>query len=231
MVMLRISHDELQPSEDFMLLTYGGKPFTGVGFERDSNGTLLCEIEYVDGQRHGSTRDWFSSGRLKKEEQYKLGARHGVDREWDESGVLRSESEFELGVCLCRRRWDKSGALVENMKLDENSAQFATLKKLRTSTIGRLLKTYGWRTLRLQSTLVFSRRASCQCHPRQHVAQRLSAGSGGREQDVLHHLLRFPGIGLAREQALREAAGERAGIQPQGAFDHVRRFIQAILHY
>jgi antitoxin component YwqK of YwqJK toxin-antitoxin module len=138
--MLRISHDELQPSDDFLLLTYQGKPFTGVGFERDPNGKLSCEIEYVDGQRHGSTKDWFSSGRLKKEEQYKFGARHGVDREWYESGVLRSESEFELGVCLRRKRWDESGALVENMQLDEDSPQFATLQKLRRSTIGRLVK-------------------------------------------------------------------------------------------
>jgi hypothetical protein len=135
--MIRVDHDELDPTEDYLSFTYKDKPFTGIGYECDENGNLISEICYKEGQKDGVTKERFVNGKISLEENYRHNTLHGRCRKWYEIGVLESEEIYELGICIRRRVWSEDGTEIENYIIDENSPQFFTLKKLRQSTIGK----------------------------------------------------------------------------------------------
>jgi antitoxin component YwqK of YwqJK toxin-antitoxin module len=135
--MIRVDHDELEPTDDHLSLTYKDKPFTGIGYECDDNGNLISEICYKEGQKDGVTKEWFVNGKISLEENYRNNTLHGSCRKWYEIGVLESEEIYELGICVRRKVWSEDGTEIENYLIDENSPQFDTLQKLRQSTVGK----------------------------------------------------------------------------------------------
>lgn len=139
---MKVDFDELEPSDDYLSLNYRGQPFTGIAFELDQHGKLLSETSYVDGQKEGIAKEWGPAGIVVREQHYANDTRHGHSREWYESGSLKSEAEYELGICLWEREWTNDGQLVRDFMLNEGDPQFATLQKLRASTIGLTIKAH-----------------------------------------------------------------------------------------
>lgn len=138
--MFRVDYEELEPSDDFLLMHYAGKPFTGIAFENDENGVLFTETSFIEGQKNGVSRKWSDSGNIVLEEWFALNSLHGPFREWYENGSIKIDSLYELGVCVREQEWDENGNVIKNYQIDESGRQFATLKKLRSTNIGLIVK-------------------------------------------------------------------------------------------
>ena len=136
----RIEYEDLEPSDDHLVLTYHGHPFMGVAFELNPNGQLISETEFVDGQRSGISRDWNSNGILVREQHYKFGSLYGRFKEWNENGLLIKDSCYELGIRLWEKQFDDTGKLLNDFVLSAGSPQECLLNKLRTGSIGLATK-------------------------------------------------------------------------------------------
>jgi antitoxin component YwqK of YwqJK toxin-antitoxin module len=137
--MLRVDYDELEPSDDFLLMDYAGQPFNGVAFENDEDGNLVAETSFVEGQKSGLSREWSASGTLVREQWFALNSLHGPSREWYDNGSRKCDGFYELGICVKEQEWDANGNEIKDYRIDEEGAQFATLKKLRTSDVGLIV--------------------------------------------------------------------------------------------
>jgi antitoxin component YwqK of YwqJK toxin-antitoxin module len=108
---IRVLYDDIDYTDDD-LYVYDGKPFTGIGFEIEQDGTVVSELEFVQGKLHGMSRGFYSSGQLEEETPYVNGLKHGVEREWFESGVLRREAILEFDVLMRSKVWNEEGKLI-----------------------------------------------------------------------------------------------------------------------
>ncbi|PHV27789.1 hypothetical protein CSQ93_12610 [Janthinobacterium sp. BJB426] len=139
--MSRVDYEALEPSEDYLLMCYAGIPFSGIAFENDTDGVLITETSFIDGQKNGISRQWSVASRLIREEWFALNALHGPAHEWHDNGARKSDGRYELGICILEQVWDAQGTLLKDYRIDEDGAQFATLKKLRNSQIGTMAST------------------------------------------------------------------------------------------
>lgn len=68
---------------------YKGKPFTGIVFENEDDGSLSWEEEYENGFQEGWVRYYYKNGKVKQE--YKSHNNIELDetfKKWDEDGNL-----------------------------------------------------------------------------------------------------------------------------------------------
>ena len=137
--MLRVDYDDLDLSNDYLVMNYDGNPFNGVAFERGENDELVSETSFIDGQKNGVSREWLSSGVLIREQWFVFDALHGVSREWYQDGSPKSDGVYELGVCIRQSDWDVNGNLINEYVIDKAEPQHATLEKLRVSDLGRMV--------------------------------------------------------------------------------------------
>jgi len=131
--MFRVDYEELNPSFDFLLMEYAGKPFSGIAFENNEDGLLISEDSFIEGQKSGVSRKWSDSGNLICEEWLALNSLHGPSFEWYENGLIKIDSLYELGVCLVEKKLDQHGKVVKHYRIDEDGPQFSILKKLRSN--------------------------------------------------------------------------------------------------
>lgn len=137
--MLRINYEELEPSDDYLVMHYDGRPFNGIAFEQDENDELVSETSFTDGQKTGMSREWSPSGVLIREQWFVFDALHGVALEWYDNGKPKSDGIYELGVCIKEREYDVNGSVIKDYVIDETGPQFSMLEKLRVSNLGRLV--------------------------------------------------------------------------------------------
>src|SRR5262245_51545815 len=126
-----INDDELDISDDHLTILYNGQPFTGVSYEKDVNGQIICEVSYVNGQMKGPTRSYFANGRLQAEEQFNIGSHHGLCQYWRENGQIEAEKTYEHGILTTSRTWDSNGNLTGEYQLTEADPMYEILVKLR----------------------------------------------------------------------------------------------------
>lgn len=62
-----------------------------------SNGNLLEQGKYVDGQKHGKWTNWNVEGKKTGEIRFNHGQRDGKWQIWDENGVLRYVMFYDAG--------------------------------------------------------------------------------------------------------------------------------------
>lgn len=129
--MNEVSFDDLEPSEDHLVLEYRGVPFTGLAVECDGANRRIAEVPYVDGQRSGIAREWSGSGQLLSEREFVLNSLHGKARAWFEDGREKSQATYELGICTEKQEWSPLGELTSDYRLTESDPQFKTLVQLR----------------------------------------------------------------------------------------------------
>jgi len=125
--MKRISHDEITYNGDE--INFEDKPYTGVLFEVNVNGTLLYEGTIVAGYCQGLNRHWYSNGNLFNEGYYIRGMHHGMYKVWYENGKPKEQSMYEFGVAVARKRWDETGSLSKTMDIQFDKRTFNRNKK------------------------------------------------------------------------------------------------------
>lgn len=109
MTRIDLNQDPTSVSAD-LRLEYAGRPFTGEAVEELAPGQLLSQEFYVDGIRHGSSREWWPDGRLKSEGEICRGRPHGVFRRWHPNGQLAETCLFDDdGQLEAVRAWDPAG--------------------------------------------------------------------------------------------------------------------------
>ena len=71
----------------------------GKGKEYSSNGVLLFEGEYLDGQRNGNCKEYNNKGELIFEGEYLKGKKwNGKEKAYDNKGKLLVEKEYCKGI-------------------------------------------------------------------------------------------------------------------------------------
>ena len=128
--MKRLDYSELEYNEDG-LYYHDRVPLAGVAFTVDRNEEVASEADFRDGLEWGVSRRWFHPGRPALVRETSRGVLHGQAKEWHPNGQLASEEQHELGICPRRRRWNKSGELVEDFTIRESDADYQTLQILR----------------------------------------------------------------------------------------------------
>ena len=129
--MKRINVEQIDFSDDYSY-THNGVRFSGVGYELDASGRLICEITFVNGVQVGPRREWYPSGRKKAEDNiHRGGGLHGLSFEWYESGQLKQKTIAEFGIVLERDEWDEAGNLLESIRLSESDPNYRLLEKER----------------------------------------------------------------------------------------------------
>jgi hypothetical protein len=125
---LRVSYEDLD--YDGAVSTFEGKPFTGVAFEEDEDGSL-AEDQFAEGLASGLSRKWSLQRQLIEERQLLGGALHGTVREWSTHGLLLRHATYESGICLTDRRWNEAGELINDYQLPADHPYQNTLKLMR----------------------------------------------------------------------------------------------------
>ncbi|MFF9573494.1 toxin-antitoxin system YwqK family antitoxin [Streptomyces sp. NPDC014685] len=97
-----------------------GELFTGE-VEEHLGDALVSLDSYVEGVRHGPSREWYKDGTLRSEATARKGLPVGTSREWHPNGVLAAEVEFsENGMTMvAERRWDEEGRPTKNWQASE----------------------------------------------------------------------------------------------------------------
>ncbi len=67
------------------------------------------EMQYVNGEPHGTQRHWYPNGQLHVEREYANGKTHGRDRGWYSNGKPQYESQNINGEEVSGQAWDKNG--------------------------------------------------------------------------------------------------------------------------
>ena len=135
--MIKVDYEQLEPSDDHLVLVYEEMPFTGIALEKSELGQMLTETSFVNGQRNGISKEWSDSNVLIREQHFVFDALHGQARQWHDNGQIWTEGLYELGICLHEKEWNECGEIVRDYQLNEACEQFRTLLLLRSSTIGQ----------------------------------------------------------------------------------------------
>ena len=72
-------------------------PFTGLAVEEYPDGSPRAEAHFLEGQKDGMERFWYSNGRLKEEGQWFNNRPNGLMRTWDEGGTLTKAVRYKNG--------------------------------------------------------------------------------------------------------------------------------------
>jgi antitoxin component YwqK of YwqJK toxin-antitoxin module len=76
------------------------------------NGQLSLETPWVNGQKHGIEKRWYSNGQIRQETPYVNGQRHGIQRWWHRNGQLYWKTTYVNGERHgIRRYWKEDGKL------------------------------------------------------------------------------------------------------------------------
>jgi len=85
-------------------------------YYRGSN-QLHCEIPFVNGQRHGVARGYYSDGELYWETPYANGHQHGIEKWYSSDGELYHENPFVNGRLHGVERWYNKDSTTEEKAL------------------------------------------------------------------------------------------------------------------
>ena len=97
--------------EDIVYVKSDMKPVSGVIYNDD--GKYPYEINYKEGENHGTGRCWHSNGQIWSEKNYKKGVLHGMSRHWYENGIQQDEEKYENGNRIYKRSWEKDGSEID----------------------------------------------------------------------------------------------------------------------
>lgn len=72
-------------------------PFTGRAVEEYEDGTPRAEAHFLEGEKDGMERFWYSNGQLKEEGQWFNNRANGLMRSWSEEGKLTKAVRYKNG--------------------------------------------------------------------------------------------------------------------------------------
>lgn len=72
-------------------------PFTGRAVEKFEDGSPRAEAHFLEGQKDGMERFWYSNGKLKEEGQWFNNRANGLMRTWTDEGKLSKAFRYKNG--------------------------------------------------------------------------------------------------------------------------------------
>jgi hypothetical protein len=103
-----------------------GQWFTGWAVSEDPRANE--EQEFRQGLRWGPARVFNPRGTLIIESSFRRDVFHGPSREWSDDGRLTREARYEHGMLVEERRWNETGALISDVKIDPSDPRLAELR-------------------------------------------------------------------------------------------------------
>ena len=92
-----LSSDSVVTKRGLIYRTDMKEKFSGRIVDKWENGNNKVEIRIKDGLKHGSSKEWFSSGQKMKTSVWKNGDLHGYSREWYENAQAKSKGKYLFG--------------------------------------------------------------------------------------------------------------------------------------
>lgn len=123
----RQNFEELDYDHEKNLNLFNGKPFSGIAFENNLDGTVN-EVMMVNGIENGICKEWYASGNIKSEGHLYNNIAHGIWWTWNKEGSLTKERIFEFGILVKEKIWDEQGELLSAFEIDENHPKFFSLQ-------------------------------------------------------------------------------------------------------
>ncbi|RRJ61883.1 hypothetical protein EHV15_01985 [Paenibacillus oralis] len=111
-----------RPMED------GGKPITGLVYEKYNNGNLAHYCYYVNGIPEGDYATFYESGKLEGFKRMSKGAIIGKSFSWFEDGSIRVIAESLYGFKITYKEWNEKGELIKE-KVEPTQFEKDTIKK------------------------------------------------------------------------------------------------------
>lgn len=90
----------------------GGKPVSGLLYERFKNGNLAYYSYYKNGVADGDYVKFYENGEVESYEQMNKGVILGRSTSWYENGAVKSIAECKYGFKLTYREWNINGDLI-----------------------------------------------------------------------------------------------------------------------
>jgi len=75
------------------------------------NGALKAEVPKVEGESHGTYREWHDNGQLAKETVFNHGKATGVVRNWNKEGSLERELEIVSDAAIHSQSYSEPGRI------------------------------------------------------------------------------------------------------------------------
>lgn len=94
----------------------GGKPITGMIYEKDDIGNILYYAFYVDGVANGDYVSFYESGAIKEMYVMRQGTKWGESVVLYENGAVKCIEKCKYGIVLNYKKFDVDGRLVKEKK-------------------------------------------------------------------------------------------------------------------
>ena len=108
-----------------------GRPFTGVTIDRDARGRKRCEVPFLAGHEHGTSRSWHPNGRLAAETPYIHGAATAPTASGSTTAPRTSRSKNEFGWMMRKEVRNRTGEIIELYERPVSDAVYQTILKKR----------------------------------------------------------------------------------------------------
>ncbi|OPH46751.1 hypothetical protein BC351_14560 [Paenibacillus ferrarius] len=106
----------------------GGKPITGLVYERYRNGNLAYYSYYKNGIAEGDYVNFFENGKVESFREMCRGVLFGQSLSWFDNGILKSMASYKYGFKIIYREWNIGGELVNEM-LEPNDFEKSMIEK------------------------------------------------------------------------------------------------------
>ena len=115
-----------KPMED------GGKPISGIIYEKNEDGHVGYYTYYKNGIPNGESVEFYPSGCLRSKCIMDRGTINGEKIEWYENGKIKSRKNCKYGLVIESYEWDEDGNLInKKMNLTEGEKKiFEKFEKL-----------------------------------------------------------------------------------------------------
>ncbi|MFF0829888.1 toxin-antitoxin system YwqK family antitoxin [Brevibacillus sp. NPDC003359] len=90
----------------------GGKPVSGLLYERYKNGNLVYYSYYKNGVAEGDYVKFYENGKVESFQRMNKGVILGKSTSWYENGVVKSIAECKYGFRITYREWNIDGELI-----------------------------------------------------------------------------------------------------------------------
>ena len=100
------------------------------------NGQLREELPLVNGEPHGTVKNWHQNGVAAAVTRYRQGLPHGLTRQWNNAGELLGEFRMDQGTGVIRH-WHENGQLKAEIALDHGAPSGRTRLFLSDGTLLR----------------------------------------------------------------------------------------------
>ena len=115
------------------------KPFTGDAVTYHKNGQVSLTTSYKNGLMEGIKNEFYDNGQLLSSVNYFMGLKEGIENVYYFSGELHFEKMYKNGNLTDERRFDKEGAEVFYMFVDDS---YAFTSKSDLTKITKIIEDY-----------------------------------------------------------------------------------------